>query len=142
MTPLGRLAIGLGLLALPSCVSFNYSRLSLNEPRPIIVAQELADKSAELQVCLDALGAPLEIWETADGFAATYGWIDQAGWSFTASISVRAVPVRFNYVSESRDLFGIVLLFSDDAKLRLARSGYLSEITADLRRRPPQPVED
>ncbi|MEQ8765082.1 MAG: hypothetical protein RL885_14210 [Planctomycetota bacterium] len=130
------------LLLLPSCVSFEYSRQSLNEPIKPVAVSQLTEKEAGLQDCLNRLGAPNELWETPEGFAAVYGWYDQGAWNLTASANIRSVPLRFDYTSTNLDLRGVVLLFDRDAKLLRARVGRLAVITQDLRKRPVRVVSD
>ena len=60
-----RLLLGLLLLALSSvgCVRVTYFRISHFEPVPDSALQQLQDSDAELQLCLETLGAPLVVAE-------------------------------------------------------------------------------
>jgi len=125
-------------LLLAGCVSGNYTRMLVNEP---IDDARIAALSAgsDLQVCLDALGAPARVWETDAGrFAVAYGWIRQRGWSIRASYPLASFfSASISYEDRLRKMRGAVLWFDSDLKLVEAKTGQLADLLP--RRRPASP---
>ena len=126
-------------LLLAGCVSGNYTRVLVNEP---IDETRLAslEPGADLQLCLDALGAPLRVWETETGrFALAYGWIRQRGWSVRVSYPLASYfSASISYQDQLRKMAGAVLWFDRDLKLIEAKTGQLSDL---LPRRRPSSIE-
>jgi hypothetical protein len=97
---------------------------------------------AELQQCLDALGAPLLVGELPDGIAMVYGWQDRGNWGLDVSFAFeRFLSVRFNYKAIENSLRGVLLLFGDDLRLKAIRRGLVGDLTRRFRRRPVDPDE-
>ena len=124
------------------CVRLNYFRISHFEPTSDTVLQQLEGSDAELQQCLDALGAPLSVGELPDGIAVAYGWQDRAHWGLDVGYTFeRILNVRFNYQDVEDSLRGVMLLFGDDLRLKAIRRGLLGDLTRRFRRRPADPEE-
>ncbi len=139
-----RLLLGLLLLALSSvgCVRVTYFRISHFEPVPDSALQQLQDSDAELQLCLETLGAPLVVGEVPDGIAVGYGWQDRAHWGVGVGYTFqRLLNVRFDYRGVEDSLRGALLLFDENLRLKTIRRGMLGDLTRQLRRRPADPNE-
>jgi hypothetical protein len=137
-----RSALWLLLLALTaaSCVRVNYFRISHFEPVSPAALLELENSDAELQQCLDTLGAPLIVGEVPDGLAMGYGWQDRAHWGIDVGYTFeRLFNIRFNYATVDDALRGVLLLFDDNLRLKTIRRGILGDLTRQLRRRPADP---
>ena len=109
-------------------VSVGYSRGLTHEPTAQARIDELEkimqSGSVPLQTCLDALGAPLLVWEAPRGIALAYGHRDQSAWEFNISYSLRlGVPVRS---SRGRPA-GIVLAFPDGVRHPHAAGRHFSQ---------------
>lgn len=129
-------------LVMTGCVRLHYFRISHFEPTSDFVLRQLEDSHAELQTCLDALGAPLIVAELPDGIAIAYGWQDRGNWGVDVSYAFeRFLSVRFNYKEIEESLRGVVLLFGNDLHLKTIRRGPLADLTRQFRRRPAA-VED
>ena len=142
--PQSALAVTTLLLAsafLQGCATrFQFSWIHRNEPIPRTTTAALGETHADLQTCLDQLGAPLRVWESPQGIVLTYGWLDQFYWQFEvvlygtgSSIDGRTL---FSYNSTNNGYDGAVLVFDDALSLKYVRFGKLSDITRDLPRRP------
>ena len=131
------------LLALPSCVRFQYARFNINAPIEVRAVDELRPGESRLEDCLQALGAPIKVWEYADGgVALAYGWQDESDWGFHVSWSFEVlVSASFDYSRATQHMYGVVLLLDKDLALLRVRRGLLTSITADLERRRPADPE-
>ncbi len=124
------------------CVRLHYFRISHFEPTPEPVLEQLENSHAELQECLDALGAPLIVGELPDGIAVAYGWEDRGQWGIDVSYAFeRFLSIRFNYDSIAESLRGVLLMFGEDLRLKAIRRGLLGDLTKQLRRRPASPED-
>ncbi len=126
----------LGLFLLAGCVSGNYTRVSVNEPVEEAAVAALPP-GADLQVCLDRLGAPIRVWETEAGrYAMAYGWLRERGWGVQASYSLGAFlpSASFSFDSQLKKMRGAVLWFDGEMKLVEAKSGLLSNLLPPRRR--------
>lgn len=117
-----------------------YFRIRRFEPIEPTATAPLGEAKAELQTCLDALGAPNMVWESPRGLTLAYAWMDKSAWTFNVqvwgldpNIDGRTV---FRYSTADNEYDGVVLVFDDDLKLRIVRHGLLADITRDLQRRP------
>lgn len=125
---------------LGSCAQFQLYWIHRNEPIPEEATKALGTKRADLQTCLDELGAPQRVWESPQGMVLSYGWLDKFYWKFDivlygldSSIDGRTL---FSYNATNNGFDGAVLVFDDALKLKIVRFGKLSDITRDLPRRP------
>lgn len=122
-------------------VSVGYSRGLTHEPTAQARIDELEkimqSGSVPLQTCLDALGAPLLVWEAPRGIALAYGHRDQSAWEFNISYSLRlGVPVQLDLATTAADLDGVVLWFDDALRLTGIQRGQLRSLARDGIRRP------
>ena len=122
------------------CAQFQLRWVRQNEPIAEKQTHDLSANGANLQACMDRLGAPDRVWESSQGIVLSYGWLDRVFWQFevviygtNTSIDGRTV---FSYNSTSDGFRGAVLVFDDDLKLKFVRFGMLGDITRDLPRRP------
>ncbi len=130
------------LLVLPSCVRFQYTRGNINEPIEDHQVDALQPGTSHLGDCLQSLGAPDKVWEYADGgVALAYGWLEESGWGLNVSWAFELfVSISFDYSAAAQHMQGVVLLLDKELALQHIRRGFLSEITADLKRRRPADV--
>lgn len=137
-----RLPLLLASLVMAGCVQLHYFRISHFEPTPDTALEQLEGTNAELQRCLDELGAPLLVAELPDGIAMAYGWQDRGSWGLDVSYSFeRFLSVRFNYKQIEDSLRGVLLVFGKDLRLEAVRRGLLGDLTRQFRRRPATPDE-
>jgi len=121
------------------CVSGNWSRESRYTPPDLAALAELEAGSHSLTDCLEQLGAPLWVWEAADGRSAlAWGWLSEEGLGFRASIPLSdSTSGTFTFNNVDQDMQGIVLFFDVDWKLVATRRGLLRDLTQiDARKRP------
>ena len=140
---MSRIHLALLLVAsslLGGCAQFQLFWIHRNEPIPRSATAELGSKHADLQTCLDQLGAPQRVWESAQGMVLSYGWLDKFYWKFDvvlygldSSVDGRTL---FSYSATNEGFDGAVLVFDDALNLKFVRFGKLSDITRDLPRRP------
>ena len=122
------------MLLMVGCVQVEWGRTTVEEPFDKALVTGL-ETGADLGVCLDRLGAPLRAWETEEGIALAYGYINTRELGFSVSVEVyKGAAASFSYDDERLKWEGAVLWFDDDLKLIRARTGLLSEIVP--RRRP------
>lgn len=136
------LSLVLVALLAAGCIQLHYYRISHFEPTPDPVLQKLEGSHAELQVCLDALGAPLLVGELPDGIAVAYGWQDRGSWGLDVSYAFeRFLSVRLDYSTIDESLRGVLLLFGADLHLKAIRRGLLGDLTRQFHKRPANPEE-
>lgn len=124
-------------LVMTGCIRLHYFRISHFEPTPDPVLERLQGRHAELQECLDALGAPLIVGELPDGVAVAYGWQDRGNWGLDIGYTFeRILNIRFNYKQTDDSLRGVLLLFNNDLHLEAIRRGLLGDLTRQFKRRP------
>ena len=117
-----------------------YFRIRRFEPIEPTTTAPLGEAKAELQTCLDVLGAPNLVWESPQGLTLAYAWLDKSDWSFNVQVwgidpdlDGRTI---FSYGAADNEYDGVVLVFDDELKLHIVRHGLLADITRDLPRRP------
>jgi len=137
----------LALLCLATgCVSVNWTRESRYAP---VADEHLARLEAgrtQLTDCLADLGAPLWVWEHTeggqDGAALAYGWFDEKDYGLNVSVPVSDnSSASFSYDNLDARLHGLVLFFDDRWVLTSFRTGYLKDLTREVRR-PPAALEE
>ena len=140
MRPLVRLLALAACGLASSCGQFQLYWIHRNEPLPREATLQLDKSDADLQRCLDTLGAPDRVWESAQGMVLSYGWLDQFYWKFDVvlygtdtSVDGRTV---FSYNSTNVGYDGAVLVFDNAQKLKFVRFGKLNVLTRDLPKRP------
>jgi hypothetical protein len=129
-------------LALASCVSFSWSRDRRHEPLAKDAIQGLEPGRSTLAECLEALGAPLHVWEyKGDGAALAWGWNDEDRKGISLSIPVyEQASASLSYDDAREELRGAVLLFDRDLVLEQVRRGWLRDLESELMRRRPAAV--
>jgi hypothetical protein len=129
-------------LLLASCVSFTWYRTHSNEPSPKNALSTLVPGKSTLDECLQALGAPLYLWEyKGDGAALAWGWNDLNWKGVTLSVPIydqTAASASYDYGAER--MKGAVLLFDRDLVLESVREGWLRDLESELGRRRPAVV--
>jgi hypothetical protein len=137
-------------LFLAGCVSVTWTRESRYDPVPGEAVAKLSAGESDLGTCLEALGAPLWVWEHPfnggdgrDGAALAYGWFDERdlGLSFSVPVS-KEVSASFDFDKIDARMRGLVLFFDGDWKLTAWRSGLLRDLTREARRPPVYHEED
>lgn len=137
------IALFLAAACLSGCVRGRWQRQKLNEQPAPGAVETLAPGEADLAQALEALGAPLFVWEQPRGsFALAYGWTEGRGIGGTVSIPIsRAWSPSYSYDDVDANLFGLVLIFDHTTRLEVVREGYLRELAAELERQRPADVE-
>ena len=136
------LVLACGVFA-AGCVSASWNReLRYAPPAPEAIAT-LQPGESTLGPCLDALGAPLWVWEyDGDGVALAYGWLEQRGWNVNVSMPVADnFSLSLDYTDISAEMQGLVLLFNAELALVDLRRGLLRDLTRGRPRARPQDVE-
>jgi hypothetical protein len=129
------------LLLLASCVSVEWRREHQLERPSNEVLLALAPDEMGLGECLELLGAPLFVWEQADGAALAWGWFEGEIWGGSVSVPVSELySASLSGQDVDLDMKGLVLLFDRDWTLRIVRRGRLREL-ATYGRQPPAMVE-
>ncbi len=122
------------VLSLAGCVRLEWSRQNIDEPVSAAAVRALR-AGADLAVALERLGAPLRVWETADGIALAYGHVHSRDLGLAVSVTIAEfVPLSFDWDDSRLRWKGAVLWFDRSLKLIRAKTGWLSEIAP--RRRP------
>ena len=129
-------------LLLPSCLNIRWSWVRDERYEP--VRPDLLEAMApgdDLETCLAALGAPLQLWEYAgDGMALAYA--SGVAYDLGFSISSGRSSGSFNFDSLDENLEGVVLVFDPELRLRWIRYGVLSELVPSDRRPPAAPADE
>ncbi|MSR62262.1 MAG: hypothetical protein EXS08_07445 [Planctomycetes bacterium] len=134
------------LCAVTGCVSVNWTRESRYAP---VASEHLARLEAgrtQLGDCLADLGAPLWVWEHTeggqDGAALAYGWFDEEDVGVNVSVPVTDnSSASFDYTTLDARLHGLVLFFDERWVLTSFRTGWLRDLTREVRR-PPTALEE
>ncbi len=129
-------ALALAAFVSSGCLSATWRRDVRYGPPPPGALESLRPGESELDPCLALLGAPLDVWESAQGgIALAYGWERERNLGFTFSIPLdRGASASLNVVDERAKLRGVVLFFDERGKLVLLRTGLLGELREETRR--------
>ena len=132
------------LASLASCINVTWQHEVALERVPAAKFASMQPGRSDLGACLDALGAPLYVWEyRGDGLVLGYGWLENRQWGAGARIQASSgVSASFNYDSIDGATQGYVLFFDDAWVLTAVRSGNLRDIAAGLQPRRPAPVDE
>lgn len=121
-----------------SCLSISWER-KLHEVRlePSRYA-DLEPGRADLQTCLQELGAPLTVWELPTGrFALAYGWDENRELGLSVSVPVtQRQSANFDYDEINLHRPGVVFFFDSALVLESRREGRLNMLREESRRRP------
>lgn len=121
------------------CFRFAWERETRQVPPSKEALADIVAGETTLAHCLDRLGAPLYVWEyKQNGLALAYGWLEVDNKGVSASVSVaHDMSASFSYDDSDARLRGVVLLFDQDLKLELSKSGYLRDLSLEFARRRP-----
>lgn|GEM_PF-2053838 len=131
-------------LCASSCVSFQFQRdIVESEPRAVVVDGLLAG-STDLEDVLAALGAPIDVWEGANGNPVlAYGGLRSREWNVDVSVPVvDNGSASFSYTDTTAKTRGTVFVFDADARLQIVRSGLLGDLRQAFARRRPASIDD
>ena len=137
--------IATALLApLAGCFTVTWEHAVEHERVSHRAIKHLQPGTSDLGACLDALGAPLYVWEyRGDGLVVAYGWLQTLHWGAGAYAPMgNGVNASFNYDSIDGATQGYVLFFDEAWVLTAVKAGNLRDIAAAYQRRRPAPVED
>lgn len=125
------------------CLNITWQRESRFAPPPEEAVARLQPDESSLGHCLNALGAPLWVWEyRGDGVGLAYGWLETESSGFNLSAPVTDyVAVSLDYDEVDSEMHGLVLLFDEDLNLTELRRGLLRDLTTKARRTRPGTVE-
>ena len=117
-------------LLLSSCLSVNWVRQHKDEPPPKAAIQGLRPQKADLDQCLQVLGAPL-IVQRGPGKSTELLWAstDQGGWGFSISLNVfRFANPSFSYQGTDDAADALRLRFNGDWRLIEKSEGSLASL--------------
>jgi len=128
-----------GLLAVASstaCVQFVYERVNLEEPIRDAAWKPLRP-GADLQQCLDELGAPFRVQTvTKREFELIYRWYQQSEWGLRVSYNFsRGLGVSYNFNNAWADIPALRLRFGTDCRLLDVTKGLLGDFVGPNGRR-------
>ena len=128
---------------LAGCVSGSWGRTNRHEPPSEEAIATRSPGESGLGQCLDALGAPLWVWEyRGDGVALAYGWLERVAWGFDVSVPLTDYySASFDYTDIDSEMPGLVLLFDGELTLRELRRGLLRDLILRAGRPRPSLVE-
>lgn len=131
--PLAGLALA---LLCASCVTYDYDRFRrYKESEPTAYA-ELVPGESDLTDALEALGAPVRVWEPRPGaLALVWYWADRETEGVSVAVPTsEAVEASFSWRDTSEDDEGLLLVFDEDWQLETLRRGLVGEVLSDVRR--------
>ena len=132
--------VGLTLTALlfTSCISVVWERDRWHRPLPGEVVEALDAEGVDLASCLDALGAPLKVWQVGDGYALTWAWYDAEEWSYRLQFPLtQTFNASLDYSTIDRETQGLLLLFDRSDQLVMLKEGFLQDLMAEEDGRSP-----
>ncbi len=132
-------------LCTSSCVSFRYERDIIEREPVAAVVAGLEVGTADLEAVLAALGAPVDVWEGANGNPVlSYGGLRSSEWNVDVSVPIADNgSASLSYTDTTAKTRGTVFVFGTDLRLEIVRSGLLGDLrTAFARRRPASIDED
>jgi hypothetical protein len=139
-----RIIASLLLAPLAGCLAVTWQHEVEHERVSNRAIKHLQPGASDLGACLDALGAPLYVWEyRGDGLVLAYGWLQTLHWGASASADMgNGLSASFNYDSIDGATQGYVLFFDDAWILTAVKAGNLRDLAAGFQRQRPAPVED
>lgn len=135
------------LPGLGGCLSVSWGRTNRDAPLPSERMAELVPGRSTLADCLATFGAPERVEEHpvagGEGAVLVWGWLDERDLGLSVSVPVSDQnSVNFDYRTLDARTRGLVLFFDEGWVLAEWRAGLLSEVAADVRRRPALVEED
>jgi len=135
---LGRVGLFAATLFLASCVSVVWERDRWHRPPPRAAVDSLDGDDVHLAACLEALGAPLHVWQVADGYALSWAWYDAEEVSYRVEFPLtQAFNASVDISTIDRNTQGLMLLFDDLDRLVLVKEGFLQDLMAEGDSRSP-----
>jgi hypothetical protein len=129
---------------LSSCVQLGYQRVLIEkQPDAECVATFVVGETGLGEVLI-ALGAPLDVFEGANGAPAiTYGGLRSAVWDLSVSVPVTDYgSASVSYADITARTLGFMLIFDADERLAIVREGNLGDLRQEFVRRRPASVDD
>lgn len=134
-----RLALA-GLPLLTGCLDVDFARVvQLREPA--VDPDTFVVGRTEMQEALDALGAPLLVYEVGLDVALVWGWYRGSSWGVQVSVPVGDESGSVSYQDTDARVRGLLLLFDRDLVLVSARTGILRDLQRSIQRQRPQPTQ-
>jgi len=118
-----------------SCVTVDLDRFRRYEPVEDVAWANLVPGEADLSDCLEALGAPLRVWEPRPGaLALAWVWVDRADWGLSVAVPTgEAVDASFSYRDVSASDEGLLLVFDETWRLESIERGQVSDVLEGAR---------
>lgn len=129
----------------PSCLSFEWSRVSRYAPVPAELEASLEVGDSDLERCLARLGAPLWVLEqpveSKDGALLAWGWFESEDFGVRVSYAFdRFVSASFDYEQIDAEMQGIVAVFDESWRLIKLERGLLRDLASDLTQARPRAI--
>ena len=100
--------------------------------------ESLSAGGGDLSECLEALGAPLNVWQVGDGYALSWAWYDAEELSYRIQVPMtQTFNASLDYSTIARETQGLLLLFDRSDKLVVVKEGFLRDLMAEDDRRSP-----
>ena len=132
-----RAALLASLLLSSSCISVVWERDRWHGP-PTAEAVDALNEGADLERCLDVLGAPLRVWQVGSGYALSWAWYDSKELSYRLQVPLgQGASTSLRYTNVGRDTEGLLLLFDAKDKLVLVEQGFLRDLMGEEEGRSP-----
>jgi len=131
-------------LCVSSCVSFEYQRDIIEREPDAAVVDGLLAGHARLEDVLTALGAPLDVWEGANGNPVlSYGGLRSSEWNVDVSVPISdSGSASLSYTDTTAKTRGTVFVFDAQARLQIVRSGLLGDLRTTFARRRPASIDE
>lgn len=127
-----------------SCVSFEYQRDIIEREPDAVIVEGLLAGTARLEDVLGALGAPIDVWEGANGNPVlSYGGLRSREWNVDVSVPITdSGSASLSYTDTTAKTRGTVFVFDDQLRLHIVRSGLLGDLRRVYARRRPASVDE
>ncbi|MCH2105810.1 MAG: hypothetical protein MK291_04135 [Planctomycetes bacterium] len=135
-----RRGVGLFVAALlsASCVSVVWEREAWHRPPSAEAVESLSEGRADLAACLEALGAPMKVWQVGDGVALSWAWYESKELSYRLQVPMtQTFNASFDYATVDRETLGLLLVFDSSDRLVMKREGFLKDLMAEGEERSP-----
>ncbi|MBL8861594.1 MAG: hypothetical protein JNK02_06235 [Planctomycetes bacterium] len=129
---------------LSGCVAVAYRREIREVPPEPARVEAFEPGATHLGAVIDALGAPLYVWEgAAGGVVLAYGGLRTREWGVEVSIPLGDQgSASFAYDDAAARTRGHVLVFDPELRLALVRAGNLADLRQEFARRRPAALEE
>jgi len=129
---------------LSGCVQVGYERVLIEKHPDADRVTTFVVGETGLGDVLTALGAPLEVFEGANGAPAiTYGGLRSAEWGVSVSVPVTDYgSASLSYADILARTHGFMLIFDTDERLAIVREGNLGDLRQEFVRRRPASIDD